>query len=42
METQALLDFSALACFMDKEVVQQYKLVIMEKNTLVSVEVIDG
>jgi hypothetical protein len=27
---------------MDKELMQQYKLVLMEKNTLMLVEVIDG
>jgi hypothetical protein len=27
---------------MDKELIQQYKLALMEKNTLVSIEVIDG
>ncbi len=27
---------------MDKELVQQYKLALVEKNALVSVEVIDG
>jgi hypothetical protein len=42
METQALFDFSALTYFMDMEVVQQYKLALMEKSTLVSAEVIDG
>jgi hypothetical protein len=42
MEAQALLDYAALACFMDKKLVQQYKLILVEKNTLMLVEVIDG
>jgi hypothetical protein len=42
MEAQALFYFGASTCFMDKELMWQYKLVLMEKNTLVSVEVIDG
>jgi hypothetical protein len=41
MEAQALLDSSTSTCFMDKELVQPYKLVIVEKNTLVPIEVID-
>jgi hypothetical protein len=42
METQTFFDFGALTCFIDKELVQQYKLTLMEKNTLVPIEVIDG
>jgi hypothetical protein len=41
MEAQALFDSSTSTCFMDKELMQPYKLVIMEKNTLVPIEVID-
>ncbi len=42
MEAQTLLYFYTLACLMDNELVWQYKLALMEKNTLVPVEVIDG
>jgi hypothetical protein len=42
MEAQTFLNFGASTCFMDKEVVRQYKLVLVEKNTLVPVEVING
>jgi hypothetical protein len=42
MEAQTFFDFGALTSFIDKELVQQYKLVLMEKNTLVPIEVIDG
>jgi len=42
MEAQTFLDYGAPTCFMDKELVWQYKLVLMEKNTLMLVEVIDG
>jgi hypothetical protein len=30
MEAQTLFDFSSLACFINKELVRQYKLVIVE------------
>jgi hypothetical protein len=42
MQAQTLLDSSALACYMYKKLMQQYKLVIMEKNAPLLVEVIDG
>jgi hypothetical protein len=42
MEAQELLDYGASTCFMDKELVQQYKLTLVEKNTLMLVKVIDG
>jgi hypothetical protein len=42
MEAQTLLDSHASTCFIDKELVQQYKLALVENNTLVLVEVIDG
>ncbi len=42
MDAQTLFDSGISTCFMDKELVWQYKLVIMEKSTLVFVEVIDG
>jgi hypothetical protein len=37
-----LLDFGVFACFVDKELVQQHKLALVEKITLVEVEVIDN
>jgi len=42
IEAQTFFDSNASTCFMDKELVRQYKLVLMEKNTPVSIEVIDG
>ncbi len=42
METQTLLDSNASTCFIDNELMWQYMLVIVKKNTLVLIEVIDG
>ncbi len=42
MEAQTFFDSSALAWFMNKELVQQYKLVLMEKSTPMSIKVIDS
>jgi hypothetical protein len=42
VEAQTLIDVGTSTCFMDKEFVQQYKSVLVEKNTPLSVEVIDG
>jgi hypothetical protein len=42
IEAQTLLNFDALTCFIDKELVPQCKLIIMEKNTSLLVEVING
>jgi hypothetical protein len=42
MEAQTFFYSGASTCFMDKELMRQYKLVLVEKNTLVSVGVIDG
>jgi len=42
MQAQTFIDSGALKCFMDKELVWQYKLVLMEKNTLMLVEIVDG
>jgi len=42
MEALTFLDFGTSTWFMDKELVWQYKLVLMEKSTLMLVEVIDG
>jgi hypothetical protein len=42
MEAQALLDFGASTCFINKKLVQQYKLALVKKNTLMPMEVIDG
>jgi hypothetical protein len=42
MEAQTFLDFGTSICSIDKKLVQQYKLALMEKNTLISIEAIDG
>jgi hypothetical protein len=42
MEAQTLHDHGTLVCFIDKKLMWQYKLVPMEKNTLMPVEVING
>jgi hypothetical protein len=42
MKTKALFYFSAYACFIDKELVQQFKLPLVKKIRLVTMEVIDG
>ncbi len=42
MQTQALLDLRASTCFIDKELVSQHNLALVEKLTLVGVKVIDG
>ncbi len=42
MEAQTLLDCGASTCFMYKELMQQYKLALMENNILVQIEVING
>jgi hypothetical protein len=42
MEARTLLDFGALACFMDKKLVRQYNLALVGKNIPMSVEVING
>ncbi len=42
MEAQARFDYGASTCFMDKELVWQYKLTLVEKNTPMLFEVIDG
>jgi hypothetical protein len=42
MEAQTFFDWGTWTCFMYKELVQQYKLALMENNTPVSIEAIDG
>jgi len=42
MEAQALFDYGTSTCFMDKKLVWQYKLILVEKHTLLPFEVIDG
>jgi hypothetical protein len=42
IKAQTFLDFGTLTCFVDKELVPQYKLNIMEKNTQTPIEVISG
>jgi hypothetical protein len=40
-KTQALFDFGASTCFVDKELVQQHKLALVKKVTPVGVEIIN-
>jgi len=42
IKAQALIDFGSSTCFMNKELMQQYKLAIVEENTPVPVDVING
>jgi hypothetical protein len=42
VQTQTLLDSRASACFINKELVWQHNLALVEKVTLVVVEVING
>ncbi len=42
MEAQTLLDSGALACFINKKLVQQYKLALVKKIIPMPMEVIDG
>jgi hypothetical protein len=42
MEAQTLSNSSTSTCFINKKLVQQYKLALVEKSTLVLIEVIDG
>jgi len=42
MEAQTHLNSSTSTCFINKKLVQQYKLALVEKNTLVLIKVIDG
>jgi hypothetical protein len=42
MEAQTFLNSNTSTCFIYKKMVQQYKLALMENNTLVLIEVIDG
>jgi hypothetical protein len=42
IKTQTLLDSSASTCFVDKELVQQHKLALVKKVTLIGIEVIDS
>jgi hypothetical protein len=42
MENEALFDYSAFACFIDKELMQRHKMIIMKNNTPITMEVIDG
>jgi hypothetical protein len=42
MEAHTLIDFGVSICFIDKKLVRQYKLVLMEKNTPMPVKVING
>jgi hypothetical protein len=42
MEVQTFFDFGTLTCFIDKELVRQYNLALLEKNIPMLVEVING
>jgi len=42
MEAQTHFNSSTSTCFINKKLVQQYKLALVEKNTLVLIKVIDG
>ncbi len=42
METKTLIDSITYACFIDMEVVQQHKMIIMKKNMQIVVEVINN
>jgi hypothetical protein len=42
MEVWTFIDFGASTCFMDKELVRQYNLVLVKKNIPMSIEVING
>jgi hypothetical protein len=42
MDAQTFFYFSTSTCFVDKELVQQYKLILVEKSTPIPVEIIDG
>jgi hypothetical protein len=42
MEIKTLFDFGASPCFIDKELVQQHKMILMKKSTLITMEVING
>jgi len=42
IKIQTLFDYNAFTCFVDKELVQQHKLTLLKKITLVGVEVNDN
>jgi hypothetical protein len=42
MEAPTLLNSSSSTCFVNKKLVQHYKLDLLKKSTLVLIEVIDG
>jgi len=41
IKTQALFDFGASMCFVDKELVQQHKLTLVKKITPIGIEIIN-
>lgn len=41
MKIKVVLDFSAFACFIDKDLVWQLKLLLMKETMLMAMEVID-
>ncbi len=40
MEIEALFDFDAYTCFIDKELVQRHIMILVKKNMLIAMEVI--
>jgi hypothetical protein len=42
MQTQIFFDSGVFACFIDKELVQQHNLALVEKVTPMAIEVING
>jgi hypothetical protein len=42
MEAWTFLDYGASTCFINKELVWQYKLALVEKSIPVSIDIIDG
>jgi hypothetical protein len=42
MDTKALFDSGASACFIDNELVWQHKMIIVKKSMPITMEIIDG
>jgi len=42
IKIQTLFNYGASPCFVDKELMQQHKLALVKKVTLVGVEIIDN
>jgi hypothetical protein len=41
IKTQTLFDYNAYACFIDKKLMQQHKLALVKKMTLIGIEIIN-